>query len=51
MANEGEMLTRDGNAIAIVGIEDPLMRSTEIPEVVVGESLDRAMAANPSANI
>ena len=47
MANEGEMLTRDGNAIAIVGIEDPLMRSTEIPEVVVGESLDRAMEQIP----
>ena len=47
MANESEMLTRDGNAIAIVGIEDPLMRSTESPEVVVGESLDRAMEQIP----
>ena len=47
MANEAEMLTRDGNAIAIMGIEDPLMRSTEIPEVVVGESLDRAMEQIP----
>lgn len=47
LTNEAHILTKAGEQIAIAGVDDPLMRATELPEVPVSDYVDEALLHIP----